>query len=47
MIWIIEHCCVDVKACGQNIKLELCCHHSGWGIVLQADVAQMGNAVTL
>ena len=43
MIWIIEYCCVEVKACGQNARLELCCHHSGWGIVLQADAAEMGK----
>ena len=43
MIWIIEHCCIEVKACDQNTKLELCCHRSGWCIVLQAEA----NAVTL
>ena len=43
MIWIIEHCCVDVKAYGENTRLELCCHHSGWDNVLQADAAQMGK----
>ena len=43
MIWIIEHCCVEVKAYGQNTRLELWCPHSGWGIVLQADAAQIGK----
>ena len=43
MVWIIEHSCVEVKACGENTRLELCCHHSGWGIVLQAYAAQMGK----
>ena len=43
MIWLIEHCCIEVKACDQNTRLELCCHRSGWGIVLQADAAQMGK----
>ena len=43
MIWIIEHCCIRVKACDQKSRLELCCHRSGWGIVLQVDAAQMGK----
>ena len=43
MIWIIEHCCIGLKACDQNARLKLCCRHSGWGIVLQADAAQMGK----
>ena len=42
MIWMIEHCCVEVKAYGQTARLELWCHHSGWGIGLQADAAQIG-----
>ena len=41
MIWMIEHCCVEVKACGENTRLELCSHHCGWDIVVQADAAQM------
>ena len=40
---IIEHCCVELKACGDDTRLELCCHHSGWDIVLQAYAAQMGK----
>ena len=36
MIWIIEHNCVEVKACGQNTRLEFCCHHS-------ADATQTGK----
>ena len=47
MIWIIEHCCIEVKACDQNTRLELCCHRSGWGIVLLADAAQMGKCCDL
>ena len=43
MIWTIEHCCIEVKACDQNTRLELCCHHSGWGIFLQAEAAQIGK----
>ena len=43
MIWIIEHCCIGVKACDQNTMLGLCCRHSGWVIVLQSDAAQMGK----
>ena len=43
MIWIIEHRCVEVKACGANIRLELYYHHSRWDIILQADAAQMGK----
>ena len=41
MIWKIEHCWFEVKACGENTRLELCCHHNWWDIVLQADAAQM------
>ena len=43
MICIIEHCYIGVKACDQNTRLESCCHRSGWGIVLQADAAQIGK----
>ena len=32
-----------MKACDQNTRLELCCHRSGWGIVLQANAAQIGK----
>ena len=39
MIWMIEHCGVEVKACGENTRLELCFHRS----VLQADAVQMGK----
>ena len=35
--------CVEMKACGQYTMLELCCHRSREGIVLQADAAQMGK----
>ena len=47
MIWIIEHCCVEVKARSQNIRLELCCHYSGWGIVLGLMQLKWANVVTL
>ena len=43
MIWIIEHCCVEVKACDQNSSKNWCCHHNGWSIVLQADADQMAK----
>ena len=43
IIWIIEHCCVEGKACSENTRLELCCHHSGWDIILQADAVRMGK----
>ena len=39
MIWMIEHCGVEVKACGENTRLELCFHRS----VLQADAVQIGK----
>ena len=42
MIWMIEHCCVDVKTFVQNSKLELCCHHTAWDTVLHADATQAG-----
>ena len=44
MMWIIEHCCVEMKACRQNVRPELCCHHNEWDIVLHhADATQMGK----
>ena len=43
MIWVIVHCCVEVKASDQKTRLELWCYHSGWGIVLQGDAAEMGK----
>ena len=45
MIWIIEHGCVEVKACGQNTKPELSCGHSAWDIVLRDDAIQRANVV--
>ena len=42
-IWIILNCCVQVKAGVQKTRLVLCCHHSGWDIVLQAHATQKGN----
>ena len=43
MILIIEHCYIEGKACGENTRLELSCHHSGWDIVVQVAAAQMGK----
>ena len=43
MIWIIEHCCIEMKTSVQNTKLDLCFHHIGWYIVLQADTTPMGK----
>ena len=43
MIWIIEHCCVEVKAYDQNTRLEFCSHHSAWDIVVHADATQTGK----
>ena len=40
---MIEHGCVDVKAGVQDTKLDLCCHHNAWGIVIQADATQTGK----
>ena len=45
MIKMIEHCCVEVKICVQNIKPKLCCDHSAWDIVLRADAIQWANVV--
>ena len=47
MIWIIELCCIGVKPCDQKTRLELCCRHSGWGMVLHADAAQIGKCCDL
>ena len=47
MVWIVEHGCVEVKACGQNTSQNWCCHHNGWGIVLQADADQEGKCCDL
>ena len=43
MLWIIEHCCGEVKTCVQNTKPKLWCHHSASDTVLHPDATQMGK----